>query len=103
MKKKRAKYRIKSNVRFTMFLTILFLITMFGAGTVFGINDVESMNYPAYQEVQVEHGDTIWNLAKEHCPDYTDIRKLVYQICQINDIQADQLQAGQVLLIPENI
>lgn len=103
MKQKRSKYRIRSKTRFTIFLTMVFLMVTFSANSLFGFNEAESMSIPEYHQIKVEAGDTIWNLALEYGPDEMDIRAFVFQICKINQISADQLQAGQTLLIPKTI
>ena len=94
------KYRITSKFRFTMFLVVMILCLMTVVGTLLGLNTVNSASLNQYNHVQVEAGDTIWNIACEYAPDNMDVRKVVYDICDINEIQADQLVAGQHIIIP---
>ena len=94
------KYRITSKFRFTMFLSIIILFIMTTAGTVFGFNTVNSASRDLYNQVQVQSGDTLWDIAAEYGSDDMDIRKVVNDICDINEIRADQLTAGQRILVP---
>ncbi len=94
------KYKIKSKIRFTLFMTIAILMFFSVAGTIIGLNNAESLTKPTYSEIIVDSGDTLWNLAKEFGPDDKDVREVVYEICRINDISADSIQPGQTILIP---
>jgi len=94
------KYRITSKFRFTMFLVVMILCLMTAIGTLLGFNTVTSASMNQYNQIQVEAGDTLWNIACEYAPDNMDVRKVVYDICDVNDIQADQLVAGQKIIVP---
>jgi len=94
------KYRIASKFRFTMFLVVMILCLMTAIGTLLGFNTVTSASMNQYNQIQVEAGDTLWNIACEYAPDNMDVRKVVYDICDVNDIQADQLVAGQKIIVP---
>ena len=97
------KYRIKSKVRFTLFLTIAMLFVFTLVGTISGLNNSESLTKDSYTEIRVQTGDTLWDLAEKFGPDNKDIREVVYQICEVNDISADSIFPGQTLLIPSYI
>jgi nucleoid-associated protein YgaU len=94
------KYRIKSKFRFTLFMTIAILMMISITGTVIGANNAESLTKPVYSEIIVQSGDTLWNLAEEFGPDNKDIREVIFEICELNDISADSIQPGQTILIP---
>jgi len=97
------KYRIKSQFRFTVFLTMVLLFSIFVSGTLLGFNTTASMTKPIYAQVQVESGDTLWNLAKEFGPADIDTRKIVREICSLNGVDAYSLHPGQVILIPKSL
>lgn len=97
------KYRIKSRIRFTMFLTVAILIIISITGTAIGANNAESLTKPVYSEIIIQSGDTLWNLAQEFGPDGKDIREVVHEICIINDISAGSIYPGQIILIPAYI
>jgi len=97
------KYKIKSKIRFTLFITIMLVIMISAIGTVIGTNTVDSLTKNTFTEIQVQSGDTLWDLANEFGPDDKDIRKVVYEICKLNNISADGIFPGQKLLIPKYI
>ncbi|MBR5315192.1 MAG: LysM peptidoglycan-binding domain-containing protein [Firmicutes bacterium] len=94
------KYRITSKFRFTMFLVVMILCLMTVVGTLLGLNTVNSASLNQYNHVQVEAGDTIWNIACEYAPDNMDVRKVVHDICDVNGISADELAAGSKIIVP---
>lgn len=95
------RYRIKSQLRFTIFLSMVLLIAVTSVLTIMGQNQAEAMTKPVYTEVLVQNGDTLWQLAKTYGPTDEDLRKVIYEICEINGITADHLQSGQSILIPK--
>ena len=94
------RYYIKSKFRFTIFLVMILLTSIFTFSAFLGLNNVQSMTKPIYTEIQIESGDTLWALAKEFGPKNTDPRKVVYEICMLNSITADGIYPGQVITIP---
>lgn len=101
---KTKKYRIRSKFRFTVFIAVMVVSMAFLSGTVFGLNDASSLSEePSYLSVKVQSGDTLWNIASEYGPKDIDRRKVIYEICRLNDIDAGSIQPGQSLLIPEAI
>ncbi len=95
------RYRIRSKFRFCLSLTIALIILISASGIVTGENQALSLTKPAYTEILVVTGDTLWDLAKAYGPDDRDIRQVVHAICKVNNISADQLQTGQKILIPQ--
>lgn len=96
------KYRIKNRIRFITFLTVMMLVTSFAVSGLFNLIEVHSTEEAKYVEVDVVEGDTLWDLAKEYGSDKLDIREIIYDICQVNNIKASDLRAGQTILIPVN-
>ena len=97
------KHRIKSKFRFTLFMTVMLLMTFSFAGTIFGANNSESLMKAAYSEIRIQTGDTLWDIAKDLGPDNKDVREVVYEICKLNHITADDIYPGQTILVPEYI
>jgi hypothetical protein len=92
-------YRIFSKRRFTAFLLIVFA-SVFLAGFAFAEKPVRAAEAPTYAEVEVRAGDTLWRIASEYKSEGQDIRRLIYDICQINGVSADSIQAGSMILVP---
>ena len=96
----RRKYRIKSRLRFTIFIVILLLMTVTAANAVLGFYNADGLTEQEYMQIQVESGDTLWSIADEYMPDDMDRRESVHIISSANDINASQLYPGQILDIP---
>ncbi|MBE6036525.1 MAG: LysM peptidoglycan-binding domain-containing protein [Clostridiales bacterium] len=92
-------YRIKSRARFTVFVLVVFLMMAGAVNTVFGL-DAHAASEPEYLQIEVESGDTLWDLARDFGPDDQDVRRVIKHICKINNVSPETLQPGQVLLIP---
>ena len=94
------KYKIKNRIRFITFVTVIMLVVSFAISGVFNTIKAHSTKEKEYIEVLVESGDTLWNIAKTYGSDDCDIRELIYNICQINNMKASDLRAGQTILVP---
>lgn len=79
-------------------ITIMILTFILGFSVLTGTaekKDVE-LNYFFYT---VEYDDTIWSIACEHTPENKDVRKTVYEILKLNNIETDELREGMRLAI----
>ena len=94
------KYRVTNAKRFICFLSIMFLIISFSAGSLLGIFDASSKDSLSLTTVQVQPGDTLWQLARTYGSKDADVRETIYRICKINNVSAETLQAGQYISIP---
>lgn len=94
--------KVKSRVRFTAFVLIMLFAVTGIFNTMLGLNDALGLTKSEYIEVSVDSGDTLWTIAEQYMPSDMDIRKAVYIIKNVNDID-NQLQPGQTVLIPEYI
>lgn len=69
----------------------------------FGINyfstSANTLNNTQYIKITVKSGDSLWLLADKYGNNKIDLRKLIYQIKQVNDIE-DTIYPGQELKIP---
>lgn len=95
------RYRIKSHFRFITFLVVTILLVAYLAATLLGLTVADSADqtsYP-YKTVTVASGDTIWSIA-ETCTDGQDIRRVVYDIQEINGIDDCVITTGEHLKIP---
>lgn len=89
---------IKSKFRFFtfIFITLMLITCSFGLVNAKAV-DLDNENF---KTVNINSGDTLWNIAEEHVADNMDIRECVYDICQLNDITADQLYSGMTIKLP---
>ncbi|MCQ2550914.1 MAG: LysM peptidoglycan-binding domain-containing protein [Clostridia bacterium] len=95
--------RLRSRLLVSLVAALILIGMTFTFNTIMGLNDANSDTQVTYDTVVVAAGDTLWDIAKDYVGSNGDIRYAVYEICNANDIQADQVYAGQELLIPENL
>ena len=93
------------NSRRVLIVTSICLLMIFGG--YFGVRGEFANNNGAYaaeetiyKTVTVYSGDTIWGIASQYTEPSKDVRKLVREICEINDVMPGKIYAGQILLVP---
>lgn len=101
MKNRKKSYRIKSKFRFITSLTVTLIAFVFMAYNVFGLDSASSLTKENPIQIEIQSGDSLWNIACEYGPSHTDVREIVYDICSLNDITADSIYPGQKILIPD--
>lgn len=99
----RRKYRVKSPVRFIVFLVIAVCMLAGGLGFATGTNVSTASVLEDYPTYTVGYGDTLWSIANEYKDDRTDVRKAVYVISQLNDLHAEDIHPGDQLIIPTDL
>jgi hypothetical protein len=103
MKAKRRTYghRVCLKKRFFIFLTLL-IAGSFWAGGYVNADDAGSdiSAGMAYIEVEVSHGNTLWQIAGDHNPEGKDIRRFIYEISEINGIENGLIHPGDIIRIP---
>lgn len=95
---------IKSNFRFTLFLTIFILAIIIIFTGITGIGSMDSsaelLSENQYHQITIDYGDNLWEIAEDYSPEKTDIRKFIYEIKKINNIDENDIIPGKKLLIP---
>lgn len=89
----------KKFIRSFIFLVGLIFLTLIG------INQTYSKTELSYKEDYIIKGDTLWSIAENeinHNEYYKnkDIRDVMYEIKQLNNLQNGNLEIGQKILIP---
>lgn len=96
---------IAENQKFTV-LTSLFVVTVAVIGCIlFGSTKAQAApaepSYKYYTSIQVQKGDTLWNIASEHISgEYASMNDYIEEICKINHISDSDIHSGQYLTIP---
>ncbi|SHJ47207.1 cell division suppressor protein YneA [Paramaledivibacter caminithermalis] len=92
---------IVNKKRFMLSTILIMVILFFFVSSILAmINKVEGYQEPKYIEVVVENGDTVWDLAREFSSKDKDVRKAIYEIGIVNNLDSYSIYPGQVLKIP---
>ncbi|MCI8760552.1 MAG: LysM peptidoglycan-binding domain-containing protein [Clostridia bacterium] len=72
---------------------------------VLGINNTYSKAEITYKEDYIIKGDTLWSIAENEVNTNNyyknkDIRKVMYEIKELNNIKNENLEIGQKIIIP---
>lgn len=86
---------------------ILILVCSFGFGSFFssahGNAQEDPVNYKYYKSVEIQKGDSIWNIAKSYMgTEYDSVYDYIDELAEINNIDADNLdeiQEGDYLMV----
>ena len=100
MRRKRRQKRLS--------LAVLVCFAVFAAlGTSFVMTSTaeagtsESSRYKYYTSIQVEHGSSLWEIAREYASsEYEDLDEYIREVRQINHLDQDTIYAGSYLCIP---
>ena len=65
----------------------------------FNNDSMAQLNFET-ERVIVKNGDTLWNLAKKYYGTKTDLRKVIYEIKEINNMSNSDIRPGQQIKIP---
>ena len=95
------KYKVTNVNKFKrfMFLTIL-LISIIGFTSILTLN-AYSKDIPQFDYVSIQQGDSLWAIAKDYAGN-KDIREVIYEISELNNIHNTPIQPGDIIKIPIN-
>ncbi len=100
------KLRIVNKSKFLRGFILLFVVLLF---VLFNFcNKSQSEEIQHYKTITVNSGDTLWSIAQyekdqnEYYKDL-DIREIVYNIKEVNNLKTSNLQINQNLIIPTNM
>lgn len=97
---KKYRYRIVKPMRFFIFILITVIITVFAGYSLFSRSKAQASSVDTYIQVCVEENGNLWNIAERYQSDDMDIRDYIHEIREVNDIDEDNLQPGDILFIP---
>jgi LysM repeat protein len=82
-------------------VSIVLLIGFLLSGAVKTEAASATPSYKYYTSIQVEQGDTLWNIANTYMTaEYHDINEYIDEVCSINHISKEDIHTGQYLTIP---
>lgn len=95
------RYRIVDPVRFFIFILVTVMFVTFFSISVINSNKAEAASIDTFMQVEIQEHDSLWSLAEQYCNVNMDLRDYIDDICNINDIDSnDMLHPGDVLFVP---
>jgi LysM repeat protein len=95
------KYKVKDIKKFKRFMFIsILLLSMITFTSILTLN-AYSKDIPQFDYVSVQHGDTLWSIAKDYASN-KDIREVIYEISKLNNIHNATIHPGDIIKIPLN-
>ena len=91
----RKSRKIRKN---TFVLLTMALILCLGTLAMGGEKGVQTKTY--YECVQVQKGDTLWEIAAEYKMDGTDTEQMVDEILEVNGLNHTNIRAGESIIVP---
>lgn len=85
-------------------MAALFLIVLFFLPERTASADNTSVGTYTITSVQIEEGDTLWSIAKEHySEEFSSLTSFISEIKRMNGLTSDTVYAGSYILIPQYI
>lgn len=95
------KYRIVNETRFLLFIVLVLYIGLVPFYFLRSYNRVEgSSDHINYEEVYIDKGDTVWDIALKYKPNKYDVRDMVAEIRDFNKLEDLFIKPGEVIKIP---
>ena len=84
-----------------MFVLICIMVVVFAGYTVIGAGNAEASTVRTYVQVTISEGDSLWDVI-ERCNrgSAVDVQSAIYDVYEINDIDAADVHPGDKLFIP---
>ena len=94
-------YRIVKPFRFFLFVVISIMVIVFAGYTAIGAGNAEAAAVRSYVQVTIDEGDNLWSIVERCNKDaHIDVQSAIYDVYDINDIEAADIQPGDKLFIP---
>ena len=94
-------YRIVKPFRFFLFVVISIMVIVFAGYTAIGAGNAEAAAVRSYVQVTIDEGDNLWSIVGRCNKDaHIDVQSAIYDVYEINDIDAADIQPGDKLFIP---
>lgn len=91
----RKRYRLRNKKRFFSFLFLLFATALIIGSVTANAGSVRT----EYRTITVMPGDTLWDIAQDNAGS-EDVRKYIYEIKKVNQLDNATIYAGQKLYLP---
>ena len=91
----RKSRKIRKN---TFVLLTMALILCLGTLAMGGEKGVQTKTY--YECIQVQKGDSIWEIAEEYKMEGTDTEQMVDEILEVNGMKNTNIRTGESIIVP---
>ena len=97
--KRRRRQAAKRNMIILLATVLMITIgsVIFGSTFSSAKNDEEFEVY--YKSIQIENGDSLWNIAKEYKTDTVSTAEYVKELKELNNLTSDTIHEGQHLVV----
>ena len=59
----------------------------------------EPVNFTYYKSIEVQEGDTLWNIASAYADEGTSVKAYIKELKEINHLDSDSIQEGSYLTV----
>lgn len=95
------KYKVVNKKRFFIFLTTVLIIIISIISILRPSNKAHSSILEEhFIEVSISKGDTLWDIAVEYMPEKYVVRKMIYNIKVLNEMESSYIFPGDIIKIP---
>jgi len=88
----------RSNKKIIAIISVIILLTI-TLITLYTVNALTEKEI-YYKNIEIKNGQTLWKIVENEFGKDIDIRKYVYKIKKINNLENSNIRPGQVLKIP---
>ncbi|QNM05801.1 LysM peptidoglycan-binding domain-containing protein [Qiania dongpingensis] len=91
----------RMKVRFAVILGVILMFSVIFFSVLVSAKSSmpDTSLYKYYTAVQIDRGDTLWDIAKEYCPDSDQLKSYVKELKNINHLKSDEIHAGNYLTV----
>ena len=98
---RRHHYKIVNPFRFFVFVLICIMMLIFAGYSLIGAANADAAAVRTYRQVVIQEDDNLWSIVERYNPDANiNVRNAVYDIYEINDIDANDVQPGDKIFVP---
>ena len=92
------RYVLKNKRRFIIIVAVL--VSIICSTLIIATTRTKGYSEPEHIKVVIEPGDTLWDIVCDYYGNNVDIRRMIADIRNENEMTDSELHVGQVLLIP---
>lgn len=95
------KYKIVNKKRFYVFIIFAMYSSFMALSFFRSFGTAQKFsNKFRYEEVYISQGDTVWDIALQHNPSRIDVRDMVAEIKDFNELKDVGIKPGDIIKIP---